>query len=51
MRARLRRWMQHRFNELHLYCRLKDCGLCGEAAKRWSRKIGGWFKSVYGESE
>ncbi len=34
---RLRDWLQHRLNALHVYCRLKDCGLSEERALRVSR--------------
>lgn len=27
-------WLRHRINPLHVFCRLKDCGLSKEAARR-----------------
>jgi hypothetical protein len=29
--------LQHHFNPLHVYCRLRSCGLCKERAMRFSR--------------
>jgi hypothetical protein len=36
MRRRIRDWFQHFFNSVHVYCRLKDCGLSTESARRAS---------------
>lgn len=33
----VRNWFQHRFNALHVYCRLKDCGMPEERALRCGR--------------
>jgi len=30
----LRRMLQHRLNPLHVYCRLRDCGLGGSLTRR-----------------
>lgn len=35
--ARIRNAIQHVFNPLHVYCRLKDFGLPGPVAKRVCR--------------
>lgn len=43
MTTRLRAWIQHGLNELVIYCRLKDCGLDQDTAKRWGRAIGRWI--------
>lgn len=29
-------YLQHRFNPLHVYCRLRDCGIPARAAMRMS---------------
>ena len=41
---RLRDWLQHHCNELHLCCRLKDFGFSEATAKRVSVAIGNTLK-------
>lgn len=36
----MRMWLQHRFNELSLYCRFKDLGVSARSARRLSRFLG-----------
>ena len=31
---RIRNYLQHRLNPLHMYCRLRDAGASGRTAKR-----------------
>uniref|UniRef100_I2Q1F1 Uncharacterized protein n=1 Tax=Desulfovibrio sp. U5L TaxID=596152 RepID=I2Q1F1_9BACT len=33
MRRRVRDWFQHLFNSVHVYCRLKDCGVPDDIAR------------------
>jgi len=36
MRRFIRDWLFHRFNSVHVYCRLLDCGIPGKCARRVS---------------
>lgn len=38
----VRNYLQHRFNPLHLYCRLVDFGFTEQAAGR----VSGWYERV-----
>jgi len=46
---RLRSWLQHVLGELHVYCRLRDCGVSPARARRWSAALGLLFRPfLYG---
>jgi hypothetical protein len=42
MITRMRNWMQHRVNPLHVYCRLVDMGL----SRKWARWVCGAIEPV-----
>ncbi|MBG0772805.1 hypothetical protein [Oleidesulfovibrio alaskensis] len=33
---KIKSYLQHRLNPLHIYCRLRDCGISAGAAARFS---------------
>lgn len=45
----MRHFLQHYFNDFHLYCRFKDLGASTERAKRWNRAMAKWLRPcLYG---
>ena len=38
--------IRHRFNPLHVYCRLKDMGLTSVRARRWCAVYERWLYNV-----
>jgi len=42
----MRNFLQHHFNDGHLYCRLCDLGVSATRAKRWSRAIARWVRPL-----
>uniref|UniRef100_I2Q2N8 Uncharacterized protein n=1 Tax=Desulfovibrio sp. U5L TaxID=596152 RepID=I2Q2N8_9BACT len=46
----MRRYLQHWFNDCHLYCRFRDLRFSSGRAKRWSRAIAQWLRPcLYGK--
>ena len=47
----MRSWLQHLFNDGHLYCRLCDLGVPVATAKRWASGIAKWLRPLlYGRN-
>ena len=40
---RLRNWMQHKLNAVHVFCRLQDCGL----PQSWARRLSAVWEAIY----
>lgn len=44
--VKVRNYLQHRLNPLHVYCRLRDCGFSRRTAHRVSGLYERWFYRI-----
>ncbi|EFL53010.1 hypothetical protein DesfrDRAFT_0058 [Solidesulfovibrio fructosivorans JJ]] len=42
----MRNFLQHCFNDGHLYCRLCDLGVSEARAKRWATSLARWIRPL-----